>query len=648
MKRQLTLRLASSGLTIALLLWGNLTQAASPSATDALKLTPIQKGVDYDRPGEKEAAACTIGAQKHGKSVGWAVKDPTCRLLRIFLDTNGDNTFDQWRYYKNGLEVYRDVDSDFNRKADQFRWFHTSGSRWGIDNNEDGQIDRWKAISAEEVSAEAVAALSSGDTQRFMCLVLTPKELKSLGLGSEKAKQLGATISRLKSEFQNLTSSKKGLAADTKWVQFNASMPGTVPGGTNGSTKDLSVYENVTAVVRNKDKHAEVLIGTLVKVGDVWRMVHAPRPTGSGQAGVAASEFFAPSVLGGSRGGQAADGQNQAARKLLAALEDVDKKITQASDTKEVIALNARRADIVEKIADTATTSTDRAMWLRQLADMVSAAAQTGTYPHGAKRLAALFQKCKKGDDKKLSAYVRFRQLTAAYGLSLQGAKPDYQKIQEQWLKSLEQFVKDYPQSNDAAEAMLQLAIANEFSGEEDKAKIWYARIVKEFPAASVGKKAAGASRRLNCEGKLLTLRGKTPSGKVVDLHNYRGKAVLVQYWATWCTPAKTAMPTLRELTSKYGGRFQVVGVNLDTRLEDLNKYLEENELPWPQIHERGGLDSRPANEFGILTVPTMVLVDKQGKVVRRNIPLAELNEELKKLLGPASARRSGKGKRVR
>ncbi|KKL09289.1 hypothetical protein LCGC14_2567350, partial [marine sediment metagenome] len=107
----------------------------------------------------------------------------------------GDNAVDDWRYYKNGLEVYRDVDSDFNRKADQFRWFHTSGSRWGIDDNEDGQIDRWKTISAEEVSAEAVAALSSGDTQRFMCLVLTPKELKSLGLGPEKQKQLGATIS---------------------------------------------------------------------------------------------------------------------------------------------------------------------------------------------------------------------------------------------------------------------------------------------------------------------------------------------------------------------------------------------------------------------------------------------------------------------
>ncbi|MBN2294847.1 MAG: redoxin domain-containing protein [Pirellulales bacterium] len=648
MERQTTLKLASCGLTLALLSWGGFAQAASPSAADALKLAPIQDGVDYDKPSEKEADACKIVAKKNGKTVGWAVEDANGKLLRLFLDTNGDNTVDQWRYYKNGLEVYRDSDSDFNRKADSFRWFHTSGSRWGIDDDEDGEIDRWKAISAEEVSAEAVAALINRDTQRFMNLVIDSKELKSLGLGAEKEKQLSENIARLKSEFEKLSGSTSGLTADTEWIQFNASMPGVVPSGTNGSTKDLSVYENVTAVVRNKDKHAEVLIGTLIKVGDAWRMVHAPRPSGSGSDGIAASEFFSPRIADGNPSGQAAGGQDQAAQKLLAALEDIDKEITQASDTKKTTELNSRRADIVEKIADAATNSADRAMWVRQLADMISAAAQTGTCPDGGKRLEALFEKCKKGDDGNLTAYVRFRQLTADYGLSLQAEKPDFQKIQEQWLKSLEGFVKDYPKSSDTAEAMLQLAIANEFSGEEDKAKTWYARIVKEFPNSPVGKKAAGAGRRLDSEGKPFELSGTTAEGKTLDLDNYRGKAVLVQYWATWCKPAKTAMPTLRELTTKYRGSFQVVGVNLDNRLEDLNTYLEENELPWPQIHESGGLDSRPANEFGILTVPTMVLVDKQGKVVRRNIPLAELDDELKKMLGPASARHGGNGKKVR
>ena len=52
-------------------------------------------------------------------------------ILRKFVDTNGDNVVDQWSYYKDGVEVYRDIDSNFNGKADQYRWFNTGGTPLG-------------------------------------------------------------------------------------------------------------------------------------------------------------------------------------------------------------------------------------------------------------------------------------------------------------------------------------------------------------------------------------------------------------------------------------------------------------------------------------------------------------------------------------
>ncbi len=121
--------------------------------------------------------------------------------------------------------------------------------------------------------------------------------------------------------------------------------------------------------------------------------------------------------------------------------------------------------------------------------------------------------------------------------------------------------------------------------------------------------------------------------GSPVDLASYRGKVVLIQYWATWSGPAKADMPALKELWNKYGRQFTVVGVSLDNDVKDLNAYLSENPLPWPQIFEPGGLDSRPANMLGILTVPTMILLDQQGKVVSRSISAADLEAELKKLI---------------
>jgi hypothetical protein len=60
---------------------------------------------------------------------------------------------------------------------------------------------------------------------------------------------------------------------------------------------------------------------------------------------------------------------------------------------------------------------------------------------------------------------------------------------------------------------------------------------------------------------------------------------------------------------------------------------MKSNRLPWPQLYEQGGLDSRLANELGILTLPTMLLVDKQGKVINRNLHVTELERELKAAL---------------
>ena len=58
-------------------------------------------------------------------------------------------------------------------------------------------------------------------------------------------------------------------------------------------------------------------------------------------------------------------------------------------------------------------------------------------------------------------------------------------------------------------------------------------------------------------------------------------------------------MATLKELWNKYGRSLAIIGVSLDNNVKDLNAYLAENPLPWPQIFEEGGLDSRPANALG-------------------------------------------------
>ena len=413
-----------------------------------------------------------------------------------------------------------------------------------------------------------------------------------------------------------------------------------MPVGTDGSTKDLTAYENVVAIVRAGDTHGQVQIGTLVKVGQVWRLIDLPVVAAEGTTEVAASGFFF-------RGSAVAQntptetGSSQQSEKLLAELEQLDQSVARATDAAERAKLVVRRIELLEKIAEQTSKPSDRAMWVRQLADMISAEVQSGQCPDGAKRLEGLFAKLNSSEtDKHLAPYVKFRQLTAEYYISFQEPDAIWDTIQKKWLTDLEQYVGDYPDSPDTAEAMLQLAIAHEFSGKEDDAKQWYARVVKSFPDSPASRKATGAQTRLDSVGKRFSLTGKTHTGGTLDLAKYRGRVVLVQYWATW-SKAKADMATLKELSTKYARSFSVIGVNLDSKQKNLTDYLAENKLPWPQIFEEGGLDSRPANHFGILTLPLMVLVDKEGKVVDRNVQVSELEEAVKKLIGnPSVARR--------
>src|SRR6185436_857255 len=109
--------------------------------------------------------------------------------------------------------------------------------------------------------------------------------------------------------------------------------------------------------------------------------------------------------------------------------------------------------------------------------------------------------------------------------------KIDFVKVQSEWLDNLEQYVKDYPKASDTAEALLQLGIAQEFAGQEEKAKTWYKQLVLDFGTTPSANKARGALNRMDSVGQMLQLRGKTVDNKALDIasKDYKGKYVLVQ-----------------------------------------------------------------------------------------------------------------------
>jgi peroxiredoxin len=565
-------------------------------------------------------------AKKINGQVGWIVEGPDGTILRKFVDTNGDNKVDQWCYYKDGVEVYRDIDSNFNGKVDQYRWFNTAGTRWGLDPKETGTVETWKMISAEEVTSEVVAALATHDVDRFLRVTLSPEEIQSLGLGKARSAELTEKVGKLGTAFKQLCSKQKVVAAKTNWVQFAANRPGIVPAGTDESTKDVRVYENVLAIVETAKKNGQLQIGTLVQVGDGWRVIDLPQDAAEGsQADSSSSGFFYQTTLTHHNEPAEGVGPSENSQKLINDLEKLDP-----------LADVAKRADLLEQIAAGAGNAEERTMWLRQLTDMLSAAVQTGNFPDGTDRLKTLLEKMSRNPaDKDLAGYVKFRLLMAEYWQKMADPKASqkYSTIQNEWLKNLEQFLADYPTVPDAAEAMLQLGMAEEWSGQDDNASKWYTRLAKEFPDTPAGRKAVGAQTRINSEGRAIAFTGQSLSGSLVNVANYRGKAVLIHFWTSQSDMSKNDVVVLKELMAKYGRSFVIIGVSVDNNRKELENFLNQAKLPWPQVFEEGGLDSPPANQLGIVTVPTMLLLDQQGKVVNRNIQAAEIEAELKKLI---------------
>lgn len=296
--------------------------------------------------------------------------------------------------------------------------------------------------------------------------------------------------------------------------------------------------------------------------------------------------------------------------------------------------LTLQKADLLERLAKFAPTAEERSSWLQNSVDMLSAAIQSGTCPEASKRLGALLHRLRAGGrDQDLVAYIRFEQLSAEYIQSLQGPDPDYEKIQANWSANLEKYIGEYGNASPVADAMLQLAITHEYSDEVDKAKHWYSRLAREFGTTCAGKKAAGAIVRLESPGKELAIGGSGLSGREIQLDEYRGKVVLLHYWATWSDFCKKDIVVLKELAAKHGASgFQILSINVDHSREEVAGYVEQNSVSWPQIFEEGGLESRLARQLGIVNVPTMLLIDKQGKVVNRDIQVADLGRELERL----------------
>ncbi len=125
--------------------------------------------------------------------------------------------------------------------------------------------------------------------------------------------------------------------------------------------------------------------------------------------------------------------------------------------------------------------------------------------------------------------------------------------------------------------------------------------------------------------------------GRQVDLANLRGKVVLIDFWATWCKPCLESMPELKSMYDKYHDNgLEVIGVNLDNREMEpqVKQVIEKQGILWPQRFTGKGMNDPLSKLYGINSLPTVWLLDKDCKIVDKNARGERLEPLIKKYLG--------------
>lgn len=162
-----------------------------------------------------------------------------------------------------------------------------------------------------------------------------------------------------------------------------------------------------------------------------------------------------------------------------------------------------------------------------------------------------------------------------------------------------------------------------------------YAHVNPQFLAAAQGSlEDLDVLKTLAVGNEPLPFSVEGLDGKKLSLADFKGKVVLLDFWATWCMPCKAEMPNVIRIHKKYNEKgFEIIGISLDNNRSAVESYIKDNQMVWPQFFDGKGWQNTVAQKYRVRSIPATYLIDKNGKIRYRSLRGKELEAAVEKLV---------------
>lgn len=308
-------------------------------------------------------------------------------------------------------------------------------------------------------------------------------------------------------------------------------------------------------------------------------------------------------------------------------LEAIGEALANAGTAEDIVRCTLEQADVLTELAATLAAK-EREPVIRQVADCLAGPAAFDATTR-TRLLDLEKQLAQESPGSELAAYVTYREIDATE----EKVVPAVHRHDR-----LAAFVASYPESKETATALVELATSCERTGNIAEAKAWYGKLAKSSDA-KVAHQGQGALRCLSLEGKVLGLAlpllfiEDERKDVVFDIEELRGKVVIVYFWTL--AEERGDLDRLKKMLDCHrGSGVEVVCVNLDAEQRKARETFRDSKAPGIHVFQRGGLDGIVPQRMGITSVPHIILVGRDGVVVRHRVEASALDDQLKELLG--------------